>query len=218
MIPAINEVLINTSSLLTLVLALWAIFKWKVASKEQPYLCWLVWVSAATEILAYVLIWLFSFNLPLLHVFTVIEFYLIVKIYQTALKEKNKDQFFKVSVIGFTIIAIVYASLSGNIMKMNDVVRVVESIYLTFLALYFFYHTLQTLEIRHLEHSSMFWINAAVLIYFSSNLFIFLLSNYGDFFEEGSDLADIMYGLHATITITKHLLFAIALGVNNRNG
>lgn len=75
------------------------------------------------------------------------------------------------------------------------------------LSLLYFRTLLKQLPETYIHRIPMVWINIAVLIYFSGNLFLFLLYNY---FVSG------VWILHNFLNITKNILFFIAIWQSQR--
>lgn len=149
-------------------------------------------------------------NLHFLHIYTIIEFSMIVYLFS-----KAEESFFPIKakhilVIGFAFFALLNGLFIEGFKHFNANVRTIESLILIFLSLLFFYKILQDSTIRKFERRPMFWIGVAVLIYFSGNLLTFLLSEYA---LSSKKMSYLIWSFHALINIIKNILFAIALWV-----
>lgn len=76
---------------------------------------------------------------------------------------------------------------------------------ITFSLLYF-YHIFIRQEYVHIEKQALFWINSGVLIYFSLNIFLFMLFDLV-IAQQRNDL----YAIHSVTNIISNILYAIGL-------
>jgi hypothetical protein len=74
------------------------------------------------------------------------------------------------------------------------------------LSLIYFYEILSRQEFVHIEKQGMFWINAGVLIYFSINIFLFMLYN-----KIGSTEMHNYYMMQSVSNIVANLLYSVGL-------
>jgi hypothetical protein len=116
-------------------------------------------------------------NSYIFHLFTIIEFTLISFFYGYFFK-----QFFKPRIIYFfmgVFFFIAYLDFKINGLNSIDNFSIsIECLILTLYSLFLFYYILKNLIFENLLRASVFWINAAILLYFSGNLLLFLFSNY----------------------------------------
>jgi hypothetical protein len=74
------------------------------------------------------------------------------------------------------------------------------------LSLIYFYQILSRQEFVHIEKQGMFWINAGVLIYFSVNIFLFMLHN-----KISSTEMHNYYMMQSVSNIVANLLYSVGL-------
>jgi len=158
------------------------------------------------EVLSY-FTYMIGNNLYLLHFYTIIEFSMIASIFSTTILSKRTTIYL---IVGFVSFALLNGFFIEGLNHYNANVRAIECITLIFLSLLFFYQTLNNNKARRLEHLPMFWISVAVLLYFSGNFLVFLISEYALVSER---MSFTIWGIHALINIIKNILFAIALWV-----
>lgn len=82
----------------------------------------------------------------------------------------------------------------------------VQSVLFTALSLLYFYQLFNRQEFIHIEKQALFWINAGVLIYFSVNIFMFMLYN-----QLPSQERALYYEIHSVTNIFVNILYAIGL-------
>lgn len=211
--PTLSQLLINCSIASVMVpLIVWGIRR-KSANYAQKTLGLLIWVSLIVEIAARLTSHVFYIgnNLWILHVFTVVEFAILTLIYKRQLSSLFRERVFYGAIWAFLGMAILNTLYLEPLTAFNSNVRGVESLILICWALSYFYLILKELNIEHLESTPLFWISVSILIYFSGNLIVFVLSNY---VLPHYELSMATWGMHAILNIVHHIIFAIALWVN----
>ncbi len=136
-------------------------------------------------------------NLPLFHLFTLIELLFFGWLYEQAFK----DVLLKKIVAVLTV-------LLGLFTVINSISATAESVYLIVLSLLLFRQLLLQREVMFLDRHPLFWLNSGVLLYFAGNLFVFMLQHA----IAGSAQKGYVYGIvHSGINILANVLFGIAL-------
>lgn len=117
-------------------------------------------------------------NLPLLHLYTLFEFLLISWFYKIVLKEiKWVQKYFWYFVFFVSLLVISNSIFLQPIYGFNSYAKtLVQLIFISYAVTYIYSYSLK-LEKTSEETQAIRLINAAVLIYYSSSLFIFLFSN-----------------------------------------
>lgn len=153
-------------------------------------------------------------NIPVFHLFTLIQFTLFTFIMEKGLHPWPPKIIFKCLRISFIIFALLDAFWWNGINNFNNYARPLSSILLICFALTFFYKTLKELQIKNLESVPLFWLSIGVLIYYSGSLLIFLFTNY----VKSSDAAlYTIWGIHAIFNIILNISYFIALWVKPPN-
>jgi hypothetical protein len=183
--------------------------RWKKLADVQQLLMLLLLISFLFEIGA---VWVSEKldlpNLPLLHLFTIIQFTILILIFHKVLVPRFTKRWLWGILIGFGVFAITDALFISNLQSFNPLARLVESLILITCSFLYLNKTLQELKIKHLDREPMFWISAGVLIYFAGGFLIFISSNYImpiklTFF--------LFWGLHAVLNIITNLFYSVAL-------
>lgn len=141
-------------------------------------------------------------NMPLLHVYTVFEFIIILVFYYQLLTGKIKPAI-KLLMALYVLLCIAYALFIGSIYQYNLLPRSLEGFIIGGLAMIFFFRQLNA-ETRYPE--TVLWINAGLLLYFSGSFLLFL------FFEvliHNRAANNLAWVLHATLVLLMYILFAI---------
>lgn len=116
-------------------------------------------------------------NLPGMHVYVPIKFFLFSMAYRHFL-----DGFLNKKVIyGITIVFISYSVINSlfiqSIYQFPNFVRAIGIFILAVYAMLWFLKSLREMKITSLRAEPVVWINTGAIIYFSGSFFIFILSN-----------------------------------------
>lgn len=116
-------------------------------------------------------------NQYIFHYFTVVEFTLISLFYSFFFKNYFSTLLINLLIPVFLLAAYIDYKVNG-LESMDNFSTSIESIVLIFYSLFFFYYVLKNLIFENLLQTPVFWINTAILFYFSGNLILFIFSNY----------------------------------------
>lgn len=142
-------------------------------------------------------------NMPLLHIYTLVEFVLLALFYRMIL-EGHIKKFIPWLIGGFILLCILYATYLGNVKAPNTVPRSLESFIIGAFAVIFFFNQMPN-DLKNVE--SLIFFNAGLLLYFSGAFLLFLFTEVLMRDKPANNLAWIM---HATLVLMMYLLFAAA--------
>lgn len=202
------SVLLNNISILS------AIFPVIAAVKNRLYLNNVLKIAAAFFVLSamfdLLLVMVMQFglsnNAPILHLFIALSTCFFTWIYFEAFYSPALK---KITVIlgAITLIVVLFNAVGGDgIFAYPSISNTAESIYLIILALLYFYQLLTRQEFIHIEKQALFWINSGVLIYFSVNIFLFML-----FSRILTEHIQNFWVIHSVSNLIANLLYAIGL-------
>ncbi|MGB3467946.1 MAG: hypothetical protein WBA74_21855 [Cyclobacteriaceae bacterium] len=183
--------------------------------KIQRLVFVLVAITAATEILSKILWYRKINNLAVFHIYAVIEFMMIMLIYEKAFKvQEHRFSLFRIGIGSMILFAIFNTLFLQSLYQFNSNVITVSALILTLLSLLYFYKLLKEISHISLERQPIFWINVGILIYFSSSLVFFLASN--SLAGQSIKIRGIAWGMHAIFNVFHYIAFSIALWVKPR--
>ncbi|MEL7159764.1 MAG: hypothetical protein AAFN92_03325, partial [Bacteroidota bacterium] len=143
------------------------------------------------------------------HLFTVIEFALLLTIYHQAWFGKRLPRLRWGLFAPLLALACGDAFGWGSLQQFNVYARLYENVVLVLLAGIFFYRGLTQSNISENPfRSNFFWINTAVLLYFSASFFVVLFSAA---WIDRNAYGFTIFSAHALLVIIKNSLFALAL-------
>ncbi len=128
--------------------------------------------------LAYLLYAQGTNNMPLLHLYTILEGSFWCAIYYQRFHHSSIRKILLCSVIGFVILCLINICFFQNLEQYNSYSRSLEAVLLCALALYWFYYRMVASTDSSSKHSSFFLINTAVLIYFAGAFLLFVFNNF----------------------------------------
>jgi hypothetical protein len=153
-------------------------------------------------------------NLPLLHLYTVLEFGLLLEVFRGYFNSKKINSLSVVLIILFVGFSIYFAFFMGGLPGLNSYPRGIECFILLGFSLYFYFNLLQNLQVEKVYSFPMFWITTAILVYFAGNLFLFVAGN--DLLNVSKEITREFYKIHSVLNILKNLLFAYGLWLSHR--
>ncbi len=169
-----------------------------------------LYVTGGVEICAVILGKLGYTNLPLLHVYVIVQFGLLSLVYYLYFDKKILKQIISILIVVFTIFSICNSLFIQNILKFNTNARALESVFLIFYVLAYFNLIMQEMKIKFIEKEPLFWVSTGILLYYAGNLFLFIFSNY---ILPAEQITINMWIFHAVINLTLNSFFSIALWI-----
>ena len=152
-------------------------------------------------------------NLPGAHLYTLVQFSLVLWIYQELLVEQTRPWLFPTLLVVFFSFVVWNGLYLDEFRNFNPHARGLQAVILLPLILSYFYQLLRSLQIPRLEKEPLFWASAGFTIYFSGSLLIFLLSNY---LLEAPETLRALYAVHSLLNILLNLFLVPALWIRHR--
>jgi len=145
-------------------------------NRQQKYMMWLSFCTFIVGVWS-VILWLYKQNnLFIGHFYTVIQFILIVKIYQSNFQGKAKRGL-SILIYLFIILAVYNTLYLQPLAVHNSNITTLRSVCLLLLILAFFFKAITAPKVYRLEKIPLFWFSSGALIYFFCSIFIFAISN-----------------------------------------
>lgn len=186
------------------------LYKFKKLNTTQHRIFYLVVALFITEMIALLLWYNAINNQPLYFCYSIIEFVLIVSIYKEKLPDIFPKTVFNSLYITFISFALINVLFFQDIFTFNSNVITVSAILYIILSLVYFYSLLNKSTYTPLEKSPVFWINTGILIGFSSNILVYLVSNN---VKLSLNETYTLWGCHAIVNIVFIIFITIALWI-----
>lgn len=172
-------------------------------------LAWFFWVAGLFDLLSAITEVLHLPNLPLFHLFSVVNLLFLSSLYYYTLHGRRLRAAI-VLVAGGLLVFMVYTALRpGELWWFPSEGMSGQCVLFVGLALGYFYQLLHQPTVVAIEHNPLFWVNAGVLVYFSGNLFLFMLQ---EWLSRVAPLQHANYwAIHSVANIVANVLYAAGL-------
>lgn len=117
-------------------------------------------------------------NMPVFHVFTVMEFLVFTLFFRYLADSQKAKKILSLFMVAFLLFGIVNAIYIQPIYTYNSISRSVESLLLIAFSLASFYRSLGENNPTVKKTKNLIWINIGIICYFSGALFLFIFSEY----------------------------------------
>lgn len=152
-------------------------------------------------------------NLILFHVFSVVEFFLLMEFYRQ-FASLNLSRAIRICQVAFAVFALLNALFYQPIDAYNTIPRGIMGILFILISLYFFFFVLAQKRLKT-EKNAFIYTNSALLIYFSATFPVYALSNSILFLSDS--INEILWSIKSFITVLFFFLLAIALWIQKQN-
>ncbi len=192
-----------------------SVVRYKRLSKALKIMTWYLVLSVVTQAVS-LLLWKESINnLPLLHVFTVLEFCLLFAWYAV----QSKSFLPRIWLFGMPVLFLLFALLDAFVLEslhsFNIYTRSLEAFIFIGCSVHWFIRSI-TLESKVVtgEQQALNYMNAGFFIYFSGSLILFAFSNYIN--HLGRSLLMNIWTLHSLLLIVLYLFILTGFWKTNR--
>lgn len=186
-----------------------AIYRYRFIKKERMYVIAFLGLGLLTELTATWFSEIFGTNLPILHLYTVLEFNLIALFYFSFFGYFYNRRLVPSLMVFFTGFAVLNSLFIQKITEFNTYSRGLEALLVIIFSLLCFYKLLIELSSKNPTQQPIFWINTGFLLYFAGNLVLFILSNV--ILKENKAFNYMSWGLHSCLIALLYILIGIGL-------
>lgn len=180
-------------------------FKYRYADRPMKIIFFYLIVAGLINAIGVSLAEMGIRNLPLLHLYTVIETVFFLAYFQSIFEDKKIRKYLTVAMVIFPILCVLNFLFIQDIFTFNTHTRPLEAILITFVCLLYLY---KTGFVEDLMKRPLSWINVGVIVYFPVASIIFLLSNYFVFKAYNKDLNTLVWNIHSLLVLAMYLFFA----------
>lgn len=190
-----------------------AVSTMKYISKDLYPLVILLVISLVSDLILLILFNLSINNYVVVNLYLIIQFLICYRLLYGDAYVIDRLSIFLLT--GFIIFSIVNLFFIQGTSVYNSFSNIAASFILIYLCLRYYHQLISQPPTLYIYKYPLFWISTAILIYYSSNFFLFVVNNYLTIGIDGSH--QVIWVFHNIINITKNLLFAVALWHNYRN-
>jgi hypothetical protein len=148
-------------------------------------------------------------SMPVSHLFTVVEFALIVFFYKSLIKVAKKSRVNYYVIAVFTVVCILNALFFQSIYTYNSYTKSIEAIICILFAMKYFANMAADISETKIMTKPDFYFNAGFFLYFSGAFMLFVFSN---FIITNLSLSGFLtiWTIHAALVLIMYLLFSTA--------
>lgn len=179
--------------------------KYKSADKASRLLVFYLIVSGLINLSALILVQLHMKNLPLLHLYTLVEAVFLLAYFRAIFTDPLVKKVLWYTMIIFPLLCIMNFSFIQSIYSFNTYTRPLEAILITFFCLLYFYKSGFT---ENWINKPTNWFNMGILLYFPVACVIFILSNYLVFTKANKEMNSLVWQVHATLVLVMYVIWA----------
>ena len=205
--------LANISALFVVIPLLIGYSKMRYFKTPEKFWLALVTVSAVIEIIARFHPKNHHSNHYIYNIYTVIEFCLISFFFIKIISQPKLVLIIKIFIILFLGVT-AFDLISNGYESMGNLSTTTESILFILYSSSFFYLLMKNPIHVNVLAIPAFWLNAAVMLYFSGNLFLFIFSNYLELHSE--KVLVELFTVHSILNILSYSLISIAFWKTKR--
>ena len=182
---------------------------WQKFARPFHFFLWYVILNLIVELVAGVYFELSKNNLPILHLFTFLEFVLLSSFYKPLLRDFGLSvRLFFLITISVALLIVLNTLFLQPIFEFNSYAKSLsQTILIAYAVWYFFGKTIWAK--KSTGNNDLDLINAALLIYFSGSLFIFMFSN--TFAGDETGAYSFFWALNALLNVLYQVLIFIGL-------
>lgn len=205
-----TPIIIIISSLSIVVPSILGALLWPKLNKVEQGLARLLFVIGVLQVVVFVLSGIFTIsNLPIYHVYLMLEINLLFLIYYFGIHQK-KNTYVAWGVLAVSFVLMLANGLWGQtFMTFPAYMRSLESLVAILLAISYFRLILRSTVPLTLGRDPAFWISCGILIYYTTNLLLFM---YGNYIQEQAPLVfDSIWRIHSYLNLVLYFAYTIAL-------
>lgn len=187
-----------------------ALIKYKWTDRVLLLIFYYLLLDGAVNLIAVVLSDYQINNLPLLHIYTILEFLLLSFFYIKILKDPLARNIIKFLMLIFPVLCVINFLFFQSIFRFNTYTRPLEVLLIMAYCLTYFAQANEANDIKAWSSNSIIWINIGILLYFSGALFVYSFSNLTTAYTSPKyKLVNLfIWDIHAALLLCMYLLFS----------
>lgn len=184
-------------------------FKFKKLTDQLKIIFYILLISILVEITNLILINFKTTVLPVLNIYTILEFSLISMFYYYFYKSFSGSIVVLLLMFAFIVFSLYMMILKNKFFKLDEISSTISCIVIMLYCLFSYVIIMLKMPYDNLLNEPFFWINNGFLIYFSGNLFFFALGNH--IIQQQKEINSLVYYFHPTYNFLNYLLISIGI-------
>ncbi|GAA3982096.1 hypothetical protein [Mucilaginibacter dorajii] len=187
-----------------------AVVKYRQVDRVLLLIFYYLLLDGAVDLFAIILADHAVNNLPLLHIYTILEFLLLSFFYIKILKDPLARNIIKFLMVLFPLICIINFTFFQSIFRFNTYTRPLEVLIVMAYSLTYFAQANEANDVKAWSGNSLIWVNIGILLYFSGALFVYSFSNLTTAYTSPKYklLNLFIWNIHASLLLSMYLLFS----------
>jgi len=206
----ISEVLRWASSISVLVPLFIYLARSKGASRRVHIIGALLFVSAACDLIGFILYREHQSTVILFNAYYAILFLLLTWFYYEILFIKDRRVMLWIGLAIYLQSYVLITFFVQSFFEYQTLMWVITAIIMIIYGIAYFIYSLSSLPTSSVFSYTFVWINSGVLIYFCMNLFLFILGNHV-LTKLDSEMSLLIWSFHNVNNIIKNILFAVGI-------
>ncbi|MCE7991800.1 MAG: hypothetical protein HEP71_07465 [Roseivirga sp.] len=182
---------------------------WKFFNSDARTFTLLTWFIFINGIAAYLVERLIGSNMPLFHLYILVETVTLLYILKRLLQPFFPSKISNTTLISFVLLWLFNVSFGDGISGYPTYILAVKAALLIIFSAGWFVKVQKEKTVQHPERLFAFWLSTGVLIYSSGNMLLFTFSNY--IFVQRKYVFVAIWDVHAILVILLYLIYTIAL-------
>jgi len=191
-----------------------AVVRWSRLGAAQHFFARALLLIATIQLAAVVAIHHDVMNMPLYHLYLLVEAPALLWLYCFRLQGNPVAKVLPWAAGGFVLVLLVNIALQKSWGDLPSIPRTIEGVLMCVLALVYFRHVFQERKVKYLAKSFWFWLSSGLFLYFSGNLMLFMFTNLLLPLED-----ELFYGawaIHGVLNFMLYAVYSIALLCRDR--
>jgi hypothetical protein len=177
--------------------------------QEFKYILYYLVLSVITQAVSFILWKLKIRNYPVLHVYTLLEYAVLLQFYRAVLKGFVSKTVMAILLYGFLMFSVADSLLIESIHVFNTYSRTIEALVFTTLSIAWFMKIVTESEEEKLRLKGVTYFVSGFLVYFSSSVILFSYSSYVDQLSLGARMN--VWLIHTFLIFQLYILMTIGL-------
>lgn len=185
------------------------LYHWRHLPKEVRWFSLMCLIIAINGFLGFLGEQLAKNNMPLFHLYLLVEGSFLIVIFSKLLRGFIHELFQRVALFIYASYWLVNVIFGDGLLGYPTTILAVEALLLIVLASDWFFKVLKERKLTNPARTFGFWLSTGVLIFFSGNLLLFFFSNY--IFNMEHHVFRAIWDIHALLVLIIHVHYIIAI-------
>jgi hypothetical protein len=181
--------------------------RWEQIGQSGKVVIFYLLISAFINLGADLLLFNRAANLPLLHVYTAIEFIVLSSFYKHLLQSRRSTLILTISQVVFLLLCVINAIFFQSPLTFNSYSLSAGALGMMLMAVNYFAKLATASSGQRVSNQPEFWFNTALFLYFSGSSMLYIASNF--LLQVSRKEFQLLWNIHAFFVFFMYILFTI---------